>query len=257
MSNRLCDLCGHEIQDICLAAIEHSIPVIRYARCSDIAIEDAARECNDLSNLRVAHRSCNVAKLDMTREEWYAKGLNDREKPRYRTDIELLEFQFRMGAGGRKNVELGILDKVRTPEHQSKAGRVGGRIGGRVQGRKNVENGHCARLLAEIRDLPQTKEAQIRAGRDIFKRKTGIFGMAPEQKLEASSKGGRIGGPIGGRIQGRKNVENGQLARIRAAGGRASGRIAVESGRLDRGRHTRWHVNRGIISPTCNLCNPS
>lgn len=75
--------------------------------------------------------------------------------------------------------------------------------------------------------------------------------------------------------QGRKNVENGHMRRLNASftheerqyAGHLSGRTAVESGQLDSLRtiehqkmasqyahHTRWHVNRGIISATCPLC---
>jgi hypothetical protein len=53
---------------------------------------------------------------------------------------------------GQKNVENGLLASLRTPKHQSDAGRI--------SGRNNVENGHMSR----IRNLPQTKVAQREAG---------------------------------------------------------------------------------------------
>jgi hypothetical protein len=39
--------------------------------------------------------------------------------------------------------------------------------------------------------------------------------------------------PENGRIQGRKNTENGHMQKM---------------------RHIRWHVHRGIIMPSCSLC---
>jgi len=81
----------------------------------------------------------------------------------------------------------------------------------------------------------------------------------------------------GGLIGGRKAVESGQLASISGLGGRkavesgqvqALGRVQgqknVESGLLARLRtskhqkfaiHARWHTNRGINNPACELCS--
>ena len=162
MQNRICDLCGHEIQDLMLAALDHSIPVIRYARCLDLAIEDAIRECNHPENLRAAHSSCNAAKNGRTREEWYAAGLNDRDKPRFLTDGQLLDLQFRLGAGGRvggrtagrRNVESGHWAHIHTLEHQSRAGLA--------RGKQLVESGEWERF----RTLPQAKAAQRQSGRE-------------------------------------------------------------------------------------------
>jgi hypothetical protein len=57
----LCDLCGHRIQDIILAALDHSIPVINFAR-GPLPIEQAVEVANAPSNLRAAHRAFNHAK---------------------------------------------------------------------------------------------------------------------------------------------------------------------------------------------------
>ena len=54
MQNRLCDLCGHEIQDLALAALDHSIPVIWFAR-SPLPLEDAIAQATHPKNLRCAH----------------------------------------------------------------------------------------------------------------------------------------------------------------------------------------------------------
>ena len=165
MSNRICDLCGHEIQDLTLAALDHSVPVICFARALEINIADAVRECNDPSNLRIAHASCNAAKGGLTREEWFAYGLNERNAPRIYSDDQLQALRLRHSAqarvagrngnregkarGGRSAVinKTGIfapdydrrtsgcmsvetrdrLARIRTPEHQRIAARAGGR----------------------------------------------------------------------------------------------------------------------------------
>jgi hypothetical protein len=178
MQNRICDLCEFPIQDLILAALDHSTPVIRFAR-SGMPIADAIAQANDPKNLRCAHAACNRAKNGLTRKEWFARGLNERDTPRFLTDGELLELQFRIGAGGRKTVENGT--GIFAPGMAAKNARMGGR--------KNVESGE----LARIRELPQSKQAQRKSGR------------------------------IAGRKYGRKWVESGHLQRISRLGGFMSG----------------------------------
>jgi hypothetical protein len=160
MQNRICSLCSQPIQDIVVCELDHGTPVIRFARAWDIAIEDAVRECNDPSNLRAVHALCNHVKHDMTRDEWFKAGMPERVgKPRVYTDVELLELQFRLGAGGR------------------------------VSGRQNVESGR----LARIGELPQSKEARRNNGRLGASKQAengiGIFALGFDR-----SKAGGIGG---------------------------------------------------------------
>jgi hypothetical protein len=242
MSNRLCDLCNHPIQDICLASIEHSIPVMKYAKCSDISIEDAVRECNDPSNLRVSHSSCNKAKNDMTRDEWYIRGLHDRKAPRFLTVRELSEFQYRLGSGGRvggrKNVENRTGLFGRSSEKQSADARKAGII--------STYNEVTRNRLAKV----ATRESCVKG--------------AHAQSREAKVLGGRVGGKISGRIaaergqiqalgyiQGRKNVEDGQLGRVRMLP--QTKKAQQTNGLLM--THIRWHLNRSISRPEiCSLC---
>lgn len=204
MSNRICDLCGQPIQDLCLAALDHSIPVIRYARCTDVSIEDAIRECNDLSNLRPTHSSCNAAKFSMTRDEWFSKGLNLRKEPKFLSPEEISVLKFRVGAGGRaggrKNVESGHIQAL---------------------GRQNVENGQLASI------------------RSIGGRISGRIAVETGQLASICSKGGRIGGPIGGRAtNATTNGRKGNGGRIgarnqsledKAKGGRIGGKKTAEN----------------------------
>jgi len=139
MQNRRCDLCGHPIQDLICAALDHSIPVIWFAR-SAMPIEQAIAEANAPKNLRCAHTSCNHHKHDKTREEWFAQGLNNRNRPRLLTADDLLTLQFRLGAGGR------IGGRNNSHENHVRAGRLGGHISGPVNGRKMAESGHLARI---------------------------------------------------------------------------------------------------------------
>lgn len=206
MQNRICDLCGHPIQDLVFADLDHSIPVIRYARCLDIVLEDAVRECNHSENLRVAHTSCNRKKHNLTRDEWYERGSNNQDTPQYYTAEEIEKFRRNQDSklqsikgkiGGRKAVEnkLGIFSL-----------EFDNGSGGRVSGRNNAKSGHL-------------------------------------QKISSS------GGKVSGKISGRKNAESGHCARIAALGGAVAGK---KTGL--RNCHLRWHVNRGIISQTCELC---
>jgi hypothetical protein len=91
----------------------------------------------------------------------------------------------------------------------------------RVAGKRNLNNGHMAR----IRSLGG---------------KTGV------------------GGKIGGKIGGRKNVESGHIQRLQkqycVLAATAAGKKNVESGHAFRLPHLRWHVKRGIVNPDCNFC---
>ncbi len=101
MQNRRCDLCEHPIQDLVCAALDHSTPIVVFAR-SYMSIEEAIRQCNDLKNLRAAHFSCNSAKNGLTREEWFAQGPNDRAMPRLLTEGQLRKLCNQLKKSGRK-----------------------------------------------------------------------------------------------------------------------------------------------------------
>src|SRR5216684_136980 len=75
MQNRICDLCGHPIQDLVLASLDHSISIIVFAR-GPLSIKKATLLANDLSNLRAVHSSCNSKKNNKTRADWFARGLD-------------------------------------------------------------------------------------------------------------------------------------------------------------------------------------
>lgn len=104
---------------------------------------------------------------------------------------------------------------------------------------------------------------------------TALFEKSLAAALEGGKHGSSAGGKIGGRISGRMNVESGHLARIRTpehqvAAGRAGGKASVSARTAEQtaalclrfaavmkyGLHTRWHVNRSIVSSSCVLCCP-
>lgn len=136
IQNRICDLCGRPIQDLILAHLDHSIPVIKYAQAWDIALDDAVRECNSLENLRIVHSKCNLIKLDKTRDEWFEQGLDKLvEETRRLTTNELDALRYKLGEGGRiagrKNVETGRLEYARkciSPERKIGGGKKAGRL---------------------------------------------------------------------------------------------------------------------------------
>lgn len=154
MQNRICDLCGQPIQDLRCAALDHSTPVIRFAR-SDMPLEEAIQRASSPKNLRCAHYSCNEAKNALTREEWFTRGMNNREYPVPLTEGQLVELRFRRGAGGRaagpivgrRNVDSGLLARICSE---------GGRAAGPAAGRRAVESGQLARV--------SSKEARRRGG---------------------------------------------------------------------------------------------
>ena len=163
-----------------------------------------------------------------------------------------------------------------------------GHIYGPIRGRQAVESGQ----LESVRNLPQTKTAQREAGRSIpreAKIRGGRIGgriggrrvheLYPEMFREIGRISGRKSVVSGhwararaiitpeqhseySRIAGRIAVESGQLAKaaalvtpeMRRKNGRKSGRKNVENGHIYKLGHIRWHVNRGIVNPNCELC---
>jgi hypothetical protein len=118
------------------------------------------------------------------------------------------------------------------------------------------------------------------AGTKTAELKVGIHGIPPKQHRENSARGGLTQGPI----QGRRNVESGQLDRIRelpqtkqaqSLVGKRNGRalglkygplVDMDKVRTTEGcrkgqivggplsRHSRWHVNRNIFNFKCEYC---
>ena len=140
------------------------------------------------------------------------------------------------------------------PEHQRKAAnhiRYETRSrGGKTSGRKNVENGH----LARIRELPQAKEAQRKSGRIVGQwsvesgQLDGIRDL-PQTK-EAQRRVGRILGERFGKAHGKIAVESGQLALARSFEGSAKGgKIGSK-----KTNHIRWHVRRCLMKNDCLFC---
>jgi hypothetical protein len=155
----------------------------------------------------------------VTRDEWFAAGKNVRKAPRILTDAELLEREFKYGAGGR------------------------------IGGRRNAESGQ----LASVR----TSASIAKGGRRSAELGVGVH--TPEMRSLAGRKGGRIGGPKGGRknvasghlrrissMGGSKHVESGHLASLRTPEHQAKASRSAT--------HIRWHVKRGLIKPDCVLC---
>lgn len=281
MQNRICDLCGHPIQDLMLAALDHSVPVIFFAK-SDLPINDAIAQANDPQNLRSAHAVCNNTKRHRTREEWFALGLDKAvSQPRFYTEGELLELQFRLGAGGRvgsggvktyakrvgafasgmaakggritREQHLGIFGL--TNEQLRIAGGLGGsKSGGSEAGKARMtalgHSGAGGRVVGPV------------TGRKHKEYKTGVCGRSPEKMRADGIIGGRISGhrnkenrigifaPENYGLGGRKNVESGHIQAL----GVMQGRKNAENGVLAKARHIHWHVRRGIVNPKCKLC---
>jgi len=123
--------------------------------------------------------------------------------------------------------ELGRLAVI-TPGHLSKAGR----IGGQTTGLRNAK--HKIGIFAPTFDL---SKAGIKGGKATNATTNGRKG-----------NGGRIGGVIGGnkQVTNRIGIFSPEM---RGVGGRVGGKIG---GRV--ATHNRWHVQRNIINPNCELC---
>ena len=244
MQNRICDLCGHFIQDISLSGLDHSVSVIYFAK-SPLEIEDAVILANSLKNLRVVHSTCNSSKKDKSRDEWFKEGLNNREAPRLLTKEELDNRRDQIRLFHRSN---GLKAK------QSGQLRKAASLGGLKVGFK-----HALDMMEKqtgIFSPDYDKSPGRRAGgRKTFENKTGIFARSLEKIRSDSQKSGSIAG--------RMMVESGKLAEIRnlpqsktgsSKGGHTQGLKNVESGLLLLALHIRWHVNRRIIKTGCKFC---
>ena len=150
------------------------------------------------------------------------------------------------------------------------------RRGGRRGGRRNVESGHLASIcctggVAKAAKWDKANPELAAESRRRGARKSVEWAVAnPEAAFERNSRAGRIGGRVA--------VESGQIYKIATPESRAKGgRVAAESGQIaDLGRtqgrknagilglmvtlgrsgnHNRWHVNRGIVKPGCELCD--
>jgi hypothetical protein len=259
MQNRICDLCGFPIQDLVFAALDHSVPVIVFAR-GPMSTKEAIRQANDSSNLRAVHFSCNSKKQDMTREEWFEKVLDKKVgEPRIWTRKEIKKLQDKLSeigrAGsylahktrpevfkenGRKAVETGqIYEMLNLPQTKAAQRRNGHRLG-----QENIKTGYSREIGRKWGPIngPKNGGKAVKEGRAWGRTREGCVKGGTETARQSIINGkAQEFGEIWGPINGRKAVDTGQLASVASAGGIMS-------------NHIRWHVNRGIVNPDCPHC---
>jgi hypothetical protein len=161
-----------------------------------------------------------------------AKNVENGHLARIRPDPEVNRIQ------GRKNVENGHLTRIRTREVCVKGGLAGGKAAfasgalarnSALAGQKNLESGWAAELGRRAVESGQLRNVTT---------------------PESCAKGGRIGGIIAGQIA----IQSGRLMQMCVLGGRKH----IGTGHLNkigrRGVHVRWHTNRDVVNPNCNLC---
>ena len=169
MQNRICDLCDHPIQDLMLAALEHSTPVSWFAK-TNLTLEEAIRQCNSPTNLRAAHATCNHIKLNKTRAEWFSFGLNKTvNRPHHYTVEEIETLREKLAMRGRAT-------------NATTHGRKGN--GGRALGNQGGIRGGCAirdRKIGIFADNFNRSAAGRKGGMANAMRKTGICGRSPEK----------------------------------------------------------------------------
>lgn len=120
-----------------------------------------------------------------------------------------------------------------------------GRIGGRTAARKNIESGQVAKIA--------TYESRAKGGRTGSRKHNELYGNPATS--EGRAKAGRTNIESGqvlklGYKQGRKNAESGYIQAL----GHKQGCKNAKNGHLARIRHIRWHVNRNLNNPNCELC---
>jgi hypothetical protein len=149
-----------------------------------------------------------------------------------------------------------ILSNKQSPLDQKCFGfdpQIGGTYGGPVSGANAFKNktGVHAPGMAAYGNSCLTTEDRIRGG------KVSAAKITFEQRSKACYKRNALyGNPAtkescakGGQVVGRANVENGHLAYARSFMTEES---MKRSGHLL--GHRRWHVSRGIVSPSCIIC---
>ena len=130
---------------------------------------------------------------------------------------------------GRKAVESGQINSIRTPQSCAAGGRAGGR-----KAYENRSGIHGRTIEQRTEDA---RKGGKKAGSRTLQNKTGIHGIPQKQHLENCRKGGEVSG--------RKSVESGHMDRIRSL---VTPEIMSENGRVV--SCLRWNIRRGK-SCTC------
>jgi hypothetical protein len=129
-------------------------------------------------------------------------------------------------------------------------------MGGAKDGPTHMAHFYCQRVQGR---LLQPREANVRGGTKT----AGIHearGYFQSEEFSAASRRGSLnqlreakvrGGQAGGRNQPREAKVRGGMQ-----GGRSQSLAKRKAGAENtrKARHTRWHVKRQIINPTCDLC---
>jgi len=79
-------------------------------------------------------------------------------------------------------------------------------------------------------------------------RKGGLTNVETGHLKRISSAGGKACGPI----VGKRNAESGWMKKVQQMGLGKGGKIGGP-----KGMHTRWHINRGLVSSDCKYCKAS
>ncbi len=268
MQNRICDLCGHPIQDLILAVLDHSTPVIHFAR-GPLPTAEAARQANDPTNLRAVHFSCNGSKGDLSRREWFERGLNKKMgEPRIWTDGELLNLQFQFNARtntcARRAQLKRLHQKMRERGFYNKLAQNPKRLAALAVKTKDPE--WLANVAAANKKTTSSPEWLAQHERMIESPEWQKANMAGRKKMQQNPHW----------REAMKNLPQNPewLASIRAAGKRrsqdpkwrAANKAAMakkaqnpkwraeHAARLRARNHENWHVSRNIVNPQCSLC---
>lgn len=193
-------------------------------------------------NRDVAHRAARTSFGRRFKRGFPGAGLPQpiKETVEVQNQLELNEletiwmFQYHTWCGYEGGMNLTFPNSANYSNMSAMGNLPGARVkAGKISGQKHVESGHIIKLgniYGPIRGKQNSESGQIKA-----------LGLAF------------------GSINGRKAAENGQLAAARKIGCRVKSENKRKSciANFALASHTRWHVHRNVISPTCSLCQVS
>jgi len=169
-----------------------------------------------------------VKEIESSEEDWYDSDNSDCPFLWHLAAAEHLEIcRMRTINSGPLSNKISPLVQKHSGFDANEASKAGGLIGGAITRDKKlgIHNPNFDRRAAS--------------------RKGGLRNVESGHLKSISSKGGKVAGSL----VGTRNRESGWMKKVQLMGLGKGGKIGGP-----KGMHTRWHVNRGIVSNQCKYC---